>query len=154
MAGVVVLTYDGSEDAKRAIATAGELLGGRSAVLVHVQIEIPPPMVGAAPDGPAEAEVVKRYMASRAQRVLDEGLEYATKAGFEPEGVNRIAAGSAGVWRAIVEVAEQRDADVIVVGHRGLSRVKSALLGSVSNGVVHHSRIPVLVVPPARAAAA
>jgi nucleotide-binding universal stress UspA family protein len=40
---------------------------------------------------------------------------------------------------------------VIVVGARGLSTVASALLGSVSNAVVHHCKRPVLVVPPADA---
>jgi nucleotide-binding universal stress UspA family protein len=147
MAGIVVLTYDGSEDAQRAIAVAGGLLGGRSAVVVHVQLRIPPPMIGGAPDGPAEQEAVERYMEARSRRVLEEGVDLAAKAGFEPEGVDRIADGVAGVWHAIIEVARERDAELIVVGHRGLSRIKSALLGSVSNGVVNHSRVPVLTVP-------
>ena len=154
MAGIVVLTYDGSEDARRAIAVAGELLGGRPAVVVHVQIQIPPPMIGAAPDGPAEDEAVVRYMEARSRRVLDEGVDRAAKAGFEPDGVNKLADGVAGVWHAIIEVAKERDAELIVVGHRGLSRIKSALLGSVSNGVVHHSTVPVLTVPATRGPAA
>ena len=154
MAGIVVLTYDGSEDAQGAIAFAGRLLGGRSAVVVHVQIQIPPPMIGAAPDGPAEDEVVERYMEARSRRVLDEGVDEAAKAGFEPEGVNRIADGVTGVWHAIIEVAKERDAELIVVGHRGLSRIKSALLGSVSNGVVNHSSVPVLTVPATHRTAA
>ena len=147
MAGIVVLTYDGSEDARRAIAVAGELLRGGPAALVHVQIQMPPAIIGAAPDGPAEEEAVQRYMEARSRRVLDEGLDVAAKAGFEPEAVNRIADPGAGVWHAIIEVARERDAAAIVVGRRGLSRIKSAVLGSVSSGVTHHSSVPVLVVP-------
>jgi nucleotide-binding universal stress UspA family protein len=52
------------------------------------------------------------------------------------------------VWRAILDAADENDAAVVVVGARGRSGIGSALLGSVSYGVVHNSTLPVLVVPP------
>jgi nucleotide-binding universal stress UspA family protein len=51
------------------------------------------------------------------------------------------------VWHTILDVAGGVDADLIVVGTRGANAVQEQLLGSVSNGVVHHSRRPVLIVP-------
>jgi nucleotide-binding universal stress UspA family protein len=50
------------------------------------------------------------------------------------------------VWASIIAHAEEQDAAVIVVGSRGRSGIKSALLGSVSTGVAHHCSRPVLVV--------
>ena len=50
------------------------------------------------------------------------------------------------LWQAILDVAEQRDAAVIVLGSRGLSGIKSFVLGSVSSAVVHHATRPTLVV--------
>jgi nucleotide-binding universal stress UspA family protein len=40
-----------------------------------------------------------------------------------------------------------READLLVVGRRGLSRAKEVLVGSVSHACIHHSRIPVVIVP-------
>ena len=46
----------------------------------------------------------------------------------------------------IVELADQRDADLIVVGSRGLSRAKRVMLGSVSHRIAHHASCDVLIV--------
>lgn len=57
----------------------------------------------------------------------------------------------------ILREAEEREADLVVVGRRGLGGLKRLLMGSVSEGVVQHARCPVLVIcgdgeawPPAR----
>jgi nucleotide-binding universal stress UspA family protein len=47
----------------------------------------------------------------------------------------------------VVQIAEERGFDLLVVGTRRRGRVKSALLGSVSSEIAAHSRVPVLVVP-------
>jgi nucleotide-binding universal stress UspA family protein len=53
----------------------------------------------------------------------------------------------ASTWESLLELAEAEDADAIVVGTRGRTGVGS-LIGSVSDGLVHHSDRPVVVVPP------
>jgi len=51
--------------------------------------------------------------------------------------------GSAG--HSIVERAEKEQADLIVTGSRGLGVIRRTILGSVSDYVLHHAKIPVLV---------
>ena len=150
-AGPVLICYDGSEDAAAAIATAGRILGPRRAVVLTVW----EPVAVWQPYDPATGLTAPlSKLASRAlgldeiardlaeERVV-RGGELARQAGFEAEG--RTTGGKP--WRAICDVANDIDAEPIVIGARGLSRVQSALLGSVSAAVVQHARRSVLVVP-------
>jgi nucleotide-binding universal stress UspA family protein len=88
-----------------------------------------------------ELDDIAREMAARAAA---RGLELARAGGFEAD--SRVVGGKS--WEAICEVADELDAELIVMGARGLSPVRSALLGSVSAQVVAHTKRPVLVVPP------
>jgi len=61
---------------------------------------------------------------------------------------------ASGIERVLVEdpagdaiVDNSRDAEMIVVGRRGLGTVRSIVLGSVSTHVIQHARCPVLVIP-------
>ena len=71
---------------------------------------------------------------SLTKRLADENIE----------GISITSYGDAGV--KIVEEATKHNVDLIVVGSRGLGGIKSFLLGSVSNYVLHHTDIPVLVI--------
>jgi nucleotide-binding universal stress UspA family protein len=51
-----------------------------------------------------------------------------------------------GVWRAIASLANTRGAAVIVTGARGIGGARSAVLGSVSSGLIHNADVPILVV--------
>ena len=151
MAGTAVFAYDGSEDAQRALTVARDVFQVDRAIIVHVRVLPPPVIIGSDPEAGefgSRDDVTER----QADRVAADGVEAATRAGFEAEAVVDTADSMTGVWRTVIDVAEKRDASVIVAGHRGLSRLQSALLGSVSNGLVNHSHIPVLVVPRPRRA--
>jgi nucleotide-binding universal stress UspA family protein len=78
-----------------------------------------------------------------ARKLMQRGVELATGAGFQAEG--RLEKGKP--WRTIGQVADEIDAEPIVLGGRGLGRVESKLLGSVSIAVVFHAERPVLVIP-------
>jgi nucleotide-binding universal stress UspA family protein len=89
-------------------------------------------------------------------RTRRQGAEIARAVGFDAEPRGRRALSKTAerntstVWRAILAIADEQEAPVIVAGARGASDLGSALLGSVSHGLLHNSTRPVLVVPPAR----
>ena len=76
--------------------------------------------------------------------ILQSRSEAATRAGVQTQ--YQQITGTAG--KTICHVATEWKADLIVVGHRGLSGVKELLLGSVSNYVLHHAPCSVLIVQP------
>ena len=146
-----LLCYDGSEDAEAAIRHAAELLVSQAAVVLSVW----EPAALWAPYDPAtilsaavsklgsQALDLDELAKEAASEKLEQGVVLAQQAGFEAEG--RLANGKA--WRAICQVASEIDAESIVLGARGLSRVGSMLLGGVSSAVAIHAKRPVLVVP-------
>ena len=70
----------------------------------------------------------------------------ATVCSFQIPFKTRIELGSPG--DAICKVAKDENVTCIVLGNRGLGAFRRTILGSVSDHVVHHSRVPVLLVPP------
>jgi nucleotide-binding universal stress UspA family protein len=157
-ANIVLLCYDGSTDAQAAIDRAGELMPGSDATvlvlwetLLETMTRTGPLGMGFGFAGAYGDDTADAAMEQRARDTAADGVQRATAAGFsaQPRIVNRhhdIAAD-------ILTVADNLPADVIVLGTRGLSGVKSLMLGSVSHAVLHHADRPVLVIPsPALAA--
>ena len=85
-----------------------------------------------------------RAAAENGDRIADEGVRIAQEAGLEAEPVAVEATGP--VWKTILDVADRYGAAMIVMGSRGLTGVRSMLLGSVSSAVVEHADRPTLVV--------
>jgi nucleotide-binding universal stress UspA family protein len=77
--------------------------------------------------------------------VAAQGAELARSSGFDAEA--RAALG-APTWETVVDVADELDAAVIVIGSRGLKGAREALVGSLSHEVAEHAGRPVLIVPP------
>jgi len=147
---VILIAYDGSASASHAITAAGEILGHGPATVVHVW-DPPANFLPADPYGglttwsPEQVQELESVARDRANRIVEEGVTLARKVGFAADG--RLERAIAAPWRAILEVADEVDAQLIVVGARGLPAVESVMLGAVSNAVVHHTHRPVLVIP-------
>jgi nucleotide-binding universal stress UspA family protein len=149
-ASLVLLCFDGSDGSREAIRYAGTALESKNALVVSVWEQFnawfpydPLALGSSVVTGLGHDSLGLDKIAEEAgKKVLHEGMKLAKDAGFEVGG--RIAEGTP--WRAIVEVAEEENVSMIVVGARGLSRTSSLLLGSVTMGVIHHTEIPTLVV--------
>jgi nucleotide-binding universal stress UspA family protein len=152
MSGPILIAYDGSEHAQRAVRRAGELLPGRSALVVSVWKSLTEVLMhrdveslhGHVRDAAAELDSGDRM---DAERMTEDGAALAREAGLEAEAL--VVTGKPSAWETLLEVADEHRAPLVVVGSRGLSGVRSALLGSVSMGLLNHATRPVMVVPPA-----
>ena len=136
----IVVGYDGSECGKAALDEAIVLAQalGDSIVVVF----------GYAPPGLWGGEIVEHEEAIEelGERVTGEALERADATGDEVE-VELVAKRGP---EAMVEVAEQRQARMIVVGSYGDPPLKGVILGSTPNKLLHITERPVLVVPADR----
>jgi nucleotide-binding universal stress UspA family protein len=140
-----LICYDDSPYTARAIEAAASLLTARRAVVLHVA-----PRMTVAEGVAATSSVVRSYSveevnALEAERIAGEGVELARACGFVAEPRGEIAGST---WEGIVNVAEELDTPVIVMGSRGLTGGKSILQRSVSHQVAQHAGRPVLIVPP------
>jgi nucleotide-binding universal stress UspA family protein len=140
--GPIMFAYDGSDHAKAAIDEAGrQLRTGRPALVLTVWEPLESvPFVGT-PWTAMPAEVIEE-VAERARQVAVEGAELARAAGFAAQP---LADRGAPAWTRIVELADENDAAIVVVGSHGRTGLSYVLMGSVATAVAHHSKRPVLI---------
>ena len=147
---MILIAYDGSDDAKSAIQHAATLLPGYPAVVLTVwepfltmMMRSPAGMGSVA--GVPDIEGIDDACRQSAEARAEEGAQLARDAGIDARA--RVVSRLGSIAEAILKEAADADATAIVVGSRGLTGVKSLLLGSVSHGVLQHADRSVLVVP-------
>lgn len=132
----LLIAYDGSDPATEAIAVAARLFGrGTRATVLHARALMAAMPI---PEGEAREEACAHGLAH-------DGARQARALGLAAQA--RAEMSTSSVWRTIVDAAERDGADVIVMGTRGQSGVRSLLLGGTSHHVAQHARAPVLIVP-------
>lgn len=137
-----LLATDGSPSARRAVTEAVALAKAADRPLVALavwQVPVTTYAYGPVPWVPELADAERK----RAENALAEASELAEAAGVELETL--ILEGLP--VHTICEVANERDAAMIVLGSHGWGRVKRLWFGSVSTGVLHDAHRPVLIVP-------
>ncbi|WP_053226114.1 universal stress protein [Solirubrobacter soli] len=135
----VLAAYDGSLDADLALAHAVAIAQVSRARLALVTVVPPPPLLSwQAPGG-------TKGIHDAQQKEFDLRLRAAADGVPDDLSVTtRLLDGDPA--REILRAAREGDHDVIVMGSRGRGRVSAAVLGSVSNHVMHESDVPVIVI--------
>lgn len=135
----VLLAVDGSEHAMRAARMAAELARSMKSTELRIVVsyESIPPYLG---EPNMQSAITARM--KEAQSVLDQAVK---EVGKIPGTVHtEVLEGPPA--DAIIDVANTRESDVIVMGSRGLGRLAGLLLGSTSQKVVSHAPCPVLII--------
>lgn len=146
----ILIAYDGSANADHAIDAAAQLLGAGAAEIIHAWEPVSSIAVRSAVYAMAYDEDGAMLERERelAEEVATKGIERARRAGFTATG--GAASGGGPLWQTIIERAEELQPRLIVMGTRGLTGLRSALVGSVSHHVASHAEVPVLTVPLGR----
>ena len=144
----IVCGVDGSPDSQDALRVAARLADRLQLRLVAAHVAEPAyvPSAAAAPfGGMAGRDAVMEEVQSQeeaAERLLEEVVAAGGLVGAERRAGIGVPA------ERLADIADEEEAELIVVGSRGRGAFKAAFLGSVSNSLVGVARCPVLIVPP------
>lgn len=149
LTGPVLFCFDGSEGSRGALRAVVDLIDRPvDAVVVTVWETVATRLalsgafaVGSAMGG-ADLDAEEE---SFAKSVAEEGARRAVEHGFNATPMTKES--FEGIAKAIMEVADDVSARLIVCGQRGRGLLRSALLGSVSHTLASHARHPILIAP-------
>jgi len=151
--GPVIIGFDGTPAAERALRESASLLAPRPAVVVVVweagrafetltlpvrALEAPVSM------DMSDACEAERAAYEAAERMAEQGAALAAELGYQAEGL--AVADEATVPETLLRIATERDGQALVLGSHGHRGLKVALLGSTTKAVVEHAPCPVVVV--------
>jgi nucleotide-binding universal stress UspA family protein len=140
----VLVGYDGSDNAKLALRQAIEIAQSSNARLSVMSVV---PDVAATVQGAwlagANPQQLEQEMTEQVSATLEEAIAQVPE---EVPVTKLLGHGHAGP--ALISAIEQQGCDLVVVGTRGRGAMKSLFLGSVTEHLVSHSSVPIVVVPP------
>lgn len=137
----IVVAYDGSENAEQALKQAVQLAEKTPGAKLTVAFVKYRPTFEAQGFGMAALAGFEDKMQEYDQSILQKAQDMIKDL---PHAEVQVYTGSPAA--SILECADEKNADLIVMGSRGLGTFKEMMLGSVSHYVAQHARIPVLIV--------
>ena len=142
----ILICYDGSEGSSRAIDAAAALLDRRHVVI----LDVTPPLTAEEEEAALFTPVIPDNIDQRVhdvRKIARRGVQLARAHGLDAEDTVKVAAPT---WQGVVDVADEIDASVVVVGSRGLHGLRATIEGSLSHDLAEHLGRPLLIVPPAK----
>jgi nucleotide-binding universal stress UspA family protein len=139
MVKCIVVGTDGSEHARQAVRWAADLAvqTGATVVAVHAVGLLVPTPLGPVPSGPHHDEIRAHLEGDWTEELRAAGVPV------------RCRLEDGGAVTAVLRVAEDEAADLVVVGSRGAGGFSELHLGSTSHQVALYADRPVAIVPPA-----
>jgi nucleotide-binding universal stress UspA family protein len=151
---MILIAYDGSDNAKAAVEHAASLMPGQPARVVtvwepYIQMLTRHPAPGSllASDNSGEIDDAS---STAADEKAGEGAALARSHGLEAGSYCAAREGS--IAETLLAEADRANASAIVIGSRGLGGLGSLLLGSVSHALLMHADRPVVIVPSPKVA--
>ena len=140
----ILVATDGSDISTRAVEHGAKLASAEGAKLVILTVTEPFHVFSLGVDQLENSRPeYEKYMVQRAQQILAAASNLATKAGASSEALHRSGDNT---YAVILEVASEKNMDLIVLGSHGRSGVSAVLLGSVTMKVLAQTTKPVLIV--------
>jgi nucleotide-binding universal stress UspA family protein len=141
----IVVGTDGSQTAREAVGQAVEMAKRLDASL-HVVSAYEPVSGQGLRDAPATSLAPDPQWVIRLREEVDATLEEAAAIARAAGVVVSVYARQGDAADAILDVAEERGADLVIIGNKGMTGAKRFLLGSVPNKVSHYAPCAVMII--------
>jgi nucleotide-binding universal stress UspA family protein len=147
--GPIVIGYEGSSAAKKAVEEAGKLLAGSRALVVTVwepglALIAMEPAIQVVPVDISLALEIDEQQRQRALQIANQGAELARRAGLDAEGV--AVADESNVADTLLKVVDEQDAIAVVVGSHGHNVIRDVFVATTTRAVIQKCKRPVVVV--------
>jgi nucleotide-binding universal stress UspA family protein len=139
----IMAAVDGSDSSSRAAQRAADLARLTGAELVVLTVVRPPEGWWGLEGAPPTPEAFATAVAAGRREVLDKVMATLDLAGVRHRTLEEIGEPAT----VIAGVAEQEQADLLVVGRRGAGMLERLMLGSVADRLAHTAPCPLVIVP-------
>ncbi|APT85594.1 universal stress protein [Corynebacterium aquilae] len=148
----MLIAYDGSDEAKRALEYASQLLKPQQVDILTAWEPLHRQAARAA-SGAGMKQADWSQLSEDGDPAYDEALNTCREGVALAESLGLVARAhmvesTTAIWSAIVDAAEELKPDVIVTGTRAVTGIRSLWQSSTADNVVNHAGLPVFIVPP------